>query len=174
MPVTIDDKRILTNYYSSSENSSLKTINSSIIQDKSILSQSAIDLKELPLDLANSMFTEANNRFSFDFTFNQSCYRNISINGYYSSTEKNLSVNIKFVVEKVLYESETKNSKLYQIDFSISSSDLEVNSLNKKIEKENIYDFLNRILYDITKILNDESKNLTGIKSKNNCHGAKV
>ena len=163
MSVAIDEKRISNTFYETKGSNSTKTNDSFAIVDKSALSQSANALKDLPIDLSNSKFIEENSNFSFNFTFNESRFLNITANGYYSSKERNLSLNIKFMVEKVFYEGNEKSSKLYQIDFSINSSNVEIKSLNKKIEKENIYDFLNRFMNDLTKILNDDSKNLTGI-----------
>jgi hypothetical protein len=163
VPVIIDEKRIFNTFYGTKETTFKSTEEPLTPKDISSLSSSVTNLKDLPINLATSKFVEESGNFSFDFTFNESRFQNITANGYYSAKEKNLSINLRFILEKELYEDNRKTTKTYQVDFSISSTNIEIQSLNKKVEKENIYDFLNRVMNDITKILNDDKKNLTGV-----------
>jgi hypothetical protein len=87
----------------------------------------------------------------------------VNAKGYYSSKERNLSLRLKFFLEKILYENGQEKKQKFEIEFSINYSGLEINSAERKIEKEDIYKFLNRIMKDLVKVLNDDEKNIAGI-----------
>lgn len=163
MSLIIDEKRILNNFYDVKENPIQKTDETSNTNDFSSLSLAVSNLKNLPLNLSKSSVIEEGSNYSFNFTFSESRFQNITASGYYSSKEKNLSVNLKFILEKELYENNQKTTKRYQVEVSISASSLEMQSLNSGVQKEDIYNFLNRVMKDINKILSNDSKNLTGI-----------
>ncbi len=163
MSVIIDEKRILNNFYDVKESPIHKTEETSNTNDFSSLSLTVSNLKNLPLNLGKSSVIEEGSNYSFNFTFSENRFQNITASGFYSSKEKNLSVNLKFVLEKELYENNQKTTKRYQVEFSISASSIEIESLNSGVQKEDIYNFLNRVMKDINKILSDDSKNLTGI-----------
>ncbi|MGD8780724.1 MAG: hypothetical protein PVH88_17380 [Ignavibacteria bacterium] len=164
MQVTVDEKRNFNLLYNKNENTSVAPqIVSEAKNDKAELTQSASLLTSLPINLPGLSFVEEGSNFSFDFTFSENRFRNISASGFYSSKERNLSFNLSFIIDKEFYEGEQKKTKQYQVDFSINSSNLEIKSLNKRVEKENIYDFLSRVMNDLTKMINSDKINVTGI-----------
>lgn len=164
MQVTVDEKRIFNPTYSKSENTTVINQAGPIENiDKAEITQSAAFLNSLPINLVDSKITEQSGQLSFDFTFNERKFQNISASGYYSSKEKNLSLNLRFIMEKELYEGGEKGTKRFQVDISINASHIEIKSLNKKIEKEDIYNFLNRVMKELTKMLNDDKVNVTGM-----------
>ena len=164
MHVTVDEKQSFNPFYNKNENiSAVPQIVSEAKSDKAELTQSASLLKSLPINLPGLSFVEEGSNFSFDFTFSEKRFQNISASGFYSSKERNLSFNLSFILDKEFYEGEQKRTKQYQLDFSTNSSNLEIKSLNKKVEKENIHNFLSRVMNDLSKIINDDKINVTGI-----------
>ncbi len=165
MHVTVDKKRYFNPFYNKNENiSAAPQIASGAKSDEAELTQAANSLTSLPINLPGLNFIEVGSSFSFDFTFNENKFRNVLVSGFYSSKEKDLSLNLNFIIDKEFYEGEQKTTKKYKIDFSSYSSNLEIKSLNKRVEKENIHDFLNRVINDLTKMINDDKINITGIK----------
>ncbi len=163
MSLVIEEKRILNNNFTTSQTTS-DVINSySEKHDNVQLSNDATTLKNLPLNLSSSKIYEENNGFQFDFNFDETRFQNVSANGFYSSKEKNLSMRLKFYLEKILYENGEEKKQKYEIEFAINYSGIEINSYERKIEKEDIYKFLNRVMKDLSEILNNDEKNLTGI-----------
>ncbi len=163
MSLVIGDKRILNNNFTAGQTTS--AVNNSYHEnhDTVQLSNDANTLKNLPLNLSSSKIYEESNGFQFDFDFEETRFQNVSANGFYLSEEKNLSMRLKFYLEKTLYENGEEKKQKYEIEFAINYSGIEINSYERKIEKEDIYKFLNRIMNDLTIVLNDDKKNLSGI-----------
>ncbi len=163
MSLVIGEKRIFSNNFTSTPKSFLADNFHCEENDKLQLSNGANSLKNLPVDLSSSNIYEDKGGFQFDLSFDETFSKNVNAKGYYSSKERNLSLRLKFFLEKILYENGQEKKQKFEIEFSINYSGLEINSAERKIEKEDIYKFLNRIMKDLVKVLNDDEKNIAGI-----------
>ena len=162
MSIEVAEKRI-SNTVIIPNQTEIKPIINKSVSDTADLSDSASTLKSLPINLSTSKISEGNNNIYFDFSFNAAQFQKVTANGYYSSKEKNLSINMKFILEKQLYEDGQIKTEKFQIEFSIDYSNIEISLLENKVEKENINNFLNRVMKEVNEILNDDKKNISGI-----------
>lgn len=131
--------------------------------DSTQFSKDATYLSNSRVDLQNSNIAEVKGELNFHIEFNRSESYKATAEGIYSEEEKKLKVDLRVVLENIFGKGDQKKSSAYQIDLSINSSKIEINSTSKKVLKENIHEFLSRVLNQLSMMLNSGDKNVTGI-----------
>ena len=138
-------------------------ISSTSTTDSTQISRAATYLNNSQVDLQNSNISEINGELNFHIEFNKTESYKTTADGTYSEKEKKLKVDLKIVLENIFGKGNQNKSSAYQIELSINSSKIEINSTSKKVLKENIHEFLSRVLNQLTMLLNSGDKNVTGI-----------
>jgi hypothetical protein len=131
--------------------------------DSTQFSTAATYLSNSRVDLQNSNITEVKGELNFHIEFNRSESYKATAEGIYSEEKKKLKVDLRVVLENIFGKGDQKKSSAYQIDLLINSSKIEINSTSKKVLKENIHEFLSRVLNQLSMMLNSGGKNVTGI-----------
>lgn len=138
-------------------------ISTPIATDSTQLSKAATYLNNSHVDLQNSNISEINGELNFHIEFNRTESYKATADGAYSEEEKKLKADLKIVLENIFGKGNQKKTSAFQIELSINSSKIEINSTSKKVLKENIHEFLSRVLNQLTMLLNSGDKNVTGI-----------
>lgn len=129
--------------------------------DISDISELARTLSANNVDLSKSTFSNTQERFDFGLLFLASETESLSSRGYYSRKEQqiNLSMNYSFErteeIDGVLYK------KTYELSMKINVKNVREYSLSTRKEKEDILDFVRKVVQDVLEKSKDE-KTLIG------------
>lgn len=116
------------------------------------------------LNLNASSFLSTNNSFSFNLAFNDLHSKALTAKGYYQTDQQSLSMNLQYQFEKMVKQDDgTYSVKKYQADFQFSMEDVQTFSKEIGVDKEDIVDFLRRIIGEIMDSSSDKSKRVTGV-----------
>jgi len=141
-----------------------KLSESQLRSDQASISDLARTSVQNHLDLSASSVLRANNAFNFNLVFNDSHTRALTAKGYYQTDQQSLSMNMNYQFQQIVRQDDgTYSLKNYQAEFQFSMEDVKSFSKEAGIEKEDIVEFLRRIIGEIMESASDKSKKISGV-----------
>jgi hypothetical protein len=137
-----------------------KSANSASFQTTSEISEISKNLSNMNINLPDSKIDSSGDSVSFNLKFLKESSESYSLEGYCSKdfTKGEFSLKFDYLMEN---GKDSKSVLQYKAELSLSFTSFNNISISFSEEKEDIFDFLNRITRDIFKKLNDGKTNIS-------------
>ncbi|MGE5458210.1 MAG: hypothetical protein ACM3RX_07635, partial [Methanococcaceae archaeon] len=134
-----------------------------ITQDSAFVSDISRNLFASQLDISQSNASKTDSLLDFSLSFGASSSEKLTASGYYNTSEKKFSLSMKYSFQKTIDENGTKKTKNFVANIDLKANvkkDFSAESVNNK---EDIVDFVRRMVDDVLKFTNDDTKLVKGV-----------
>lgn len=164
MSITIENSQ--TNFSSFLSLSSFQLSdknNKMIYKDTLSLSSTYKEYLKLPSGFSFNRLNTVSGKTDFNFSIQQNNTFNFDLQGYYSSKSSEFSMKVKTTFEQIVNQDGNPEKKSFEVSLEIISKNLNSVKSNKRTEKQDIMEFINKIFRKIFQILNDKKKKLDNV-----------
>ncbi len=127
------------------------------------ISELSRSLNGTNIDIKNSNISQDDNGTQFDIKLFNQYEKDISFDGYFSKDYRKGEVSFNFVYPKKEVKDGKETEKNYQVNFKLSFASEHSISVKKSENKEDIMEFLSRVMRKIFSKLGDKESNLTAV-----------
>jgi hypothetical protein len=124
--------------------------------DTEQISPSARLLADSGIDLSSSVISFQKEGINFNLQFLQSKTELIKADGFYSEERQSLSISFQYAFERTEMVDGQMKLRKFQVDFGFSMSDIKKESLTGSVKKEDIMDYVKRVVKRIFEVADDE------------------
>jgi hypothetical protein len=132
-----------------------------IRSDEKNISNDSLNLKNI--DPEKSTVSISQNQINFNFVFNTFTQIELNANGFVKKDENSIEVYFKYSFQREVIEDGKSSIKNFMLELKMKAHFEETVSVEKKIEKEDILKFMQRIVNEIFDTFNDKSKSLRAV-----------
>lgn len=132
-----------------------------IRSDEKKISKDSLNLKNI--DPENSTVSFSHDQINFNLVFNAFAQVQLNANGFVKREEKSIEVSFEYSFQREVIEDGKSCIKNFMLDLKMKANFEETISVERKIEKEDILKFIQRIVNEIFDTFNDESKSLRAV-----------
>ncbi len=166
MNVKIDSGQIKAVQRSMLELQKIKTVRTTkelmeIRSDEKKISKDSLNLKNI--DSENSTISYLHDQINFNLVFNAFTQIQLNANGFIKREEKSIEVYFQYSFQREVIEDGKASIKNFMLDLKMKANFEETISVERKIEKEDILEFIQRIVNEIFDTFNDKSKSLRAV-----------
>lgn len=133
----------------------------SFLSDMKEISDDSKNLKNVDAEKSILIFDQS--QIDFNFVFNTSLQQIINARGFINREEKSLEVNFTFNYDRIVIEEGKEVSRSFKVNINLKAEYEESISLERKIEKEDILKFIQRVVDEVFDTFNDENKSLRAV-----------
>ena len=151
-------KNIEEDKNSSSKSKNTKT---SFLNDAVAVSDLSRNLSQIDLKLSNIKKEEE--KLDFYLKFNSKKAESLSLDGYFKEKEKSFEFRFSYQFQRELTINGKKVTKNYEAMLKFKSEFKQAESVKKQVIKEDIMDFVRRLVDTVVKTYNDENKVIKSI-----------
>jgi hypothetical protein len=130
-------------------------------KDLKEISQDSFNLKNL--DAENSTINYTNQAIDFNLVFNFFTTVQVTAEGRIEREEQSLEVNFRYAFQREMKEEGKTVTKNFVLELKMKAGFEEAVSEQKRIEKEDILSFIQRVVSEIFDTFNDKSKTLRAV-----------
>ncbi|MHC1730371.1 MAG: hypothetical protein AB9866_30965 [Syntrophobacteraceae bacterium] len=136
--------------------------------DSLSLSEPLKMLKEMGVDLEKSSFGQVNQSFTFSLQFSDAQITGLTTNGSYDLHSQSLQVDLSFSSMMSVVDAETgeERKELFQFEFHLEASQVQIAMGDEKAGKEDILQFAEKILKKLSGMYS-EGKEVNGLELDN-------
>lgn len=133
-------------------------------KDSLIVTKPLQILSQSGLDLLDAQFNTQAGLFRFNFCLEDEKISRFSANGYYNAASRHLSVDMSFRAVLVSQDADTgdERAELFEFDFHLEVTQLDLSSGSARIDKESILEFARKLVTEIAR-LHGEGKEIDGL-----------
>lgn len=128
--------------------------------DNSILQTDISDLAKIfyesGIDPKTSWVSKSFQRLNFSFNFLNEKTEKLTADGFYSEEKKALNISFQYSFESIEERDGKMFRRKYQIDFGMNLSDVKKESLTGSIKKEDLLEYIKRVVERIFEVADDE------------------
>lgn len=118
---------------------------------------------ESGLDIKNSNAEFFGESLAFNLSFNLEDSAKLTANGIYFSSKKTLNISLQYQFEQIVQKDGKTEKKKYQLEFIYNSELSKKRSAEANIKKEDITDFVRRLVDKILSTAKDKQKSVGGV-----------
>lgn len=116
------------------------------------------------LGLTSSSRLEATqDRVDFNFSFTASSSESLSASGHVAQRDQTAAISLKYTFQRAVTENGKREVRAFQADISFQAHAANALSVKPFKKKEDIMQFLNRLMNEICEVMQDDSVVLSGI-----------
>lgn len=108
------------------------------------------------LDPKNSFVYADKSQLTFNFDLQNSTEKSLTVNGFYSQEKRTLNIGFSYSFESIEEQNGKLFRKKYNIDFGMNISDVKKSSLTGSAKKEDILEYVKRVVKRIFEVADDE------------------
>jgi hypothetical protein len=101
------------------------------------------------LDLSQSTMRSAASGYYFDFNFEDTCIQSLNASGFMDMQHQKMEMDFFFVVDETMFNPNGNSNRQFKFSLHISLEQFRSSNANISTRKEDIYDFIQRIVKKI-------------------------